>query len=47
MQEVENLLKKDPLSSLMLVTRKNRYLGLFSNQEAIQSKDSENRMAES
>ena len=47
MQEVENVLKKDPLSSLMLVTRKNRYLGLFSNQEAIQSKDSENRMAES
>lgn len=47
MQEVENLLKKGPLSSLMLVTRKNRYLGLFSNQEAIQSKDSENRMAES
>ena len=47
MQEIEDLLKKDPLSSLILVTRENRYLGLFSNQEAIRSKESENRMAES
>ena len=56
MQEIEDLLQKDPLSSLILVTRENRYLGLFSNhsgnaryrvQEAIRSKESENRMAES
>ena len=46
MQEIEDLLKKNPLSSLILVTRENRYLGLFSNQEAIRSKESENRMAE-
>ena len=46
MQEIEDLLQKDPLSSLILVTRENRYLGLFSNQEAIRSKESENRMAE-
>ena len=47
MQEIEDLLQKDPLSSLILVTRENRYLGLFSNQEVIRSKESENRMAES
>ena len=47
MQEIEDLLKKDSLSSLILVTRENRYLGLFSNQEAIRSKESENKMAES
>jgi CIC family chloride channel protein len=47
LQEVEDLLPKAPLSSLILVTRENRYLGLFSNQEAIRSKESENRMAES
>jgi len=47
MQEIEDLLQKDPLSSLILVTRENRYLGLFSNEEAIRSKASENRMAES
>ena len=47
MQEIEDLLPKAPLSSLILVTRENRYLGLFSNQEAIRSKESENRMAES
>ena len=46
MQEIEDLLKKDFLSSLILVTRENRYLGLFSNQEVIRSKESENRMAE-
>jgi CIC family chloride channel protein len=47
MQEIEDLLQKDPLSSLILVTRENRFLGLFSNEEAIRSKESENRMAES
>jgi hypothetical protein len=47
MQEIEDLLQKDPLSSLILITRENRYLGLFSNQEVIRSKESENRMAES
>jgi len=47
MQEIEDLLQKDPLSSLILVNRENRYLGLFSNQEVIRSKESENRMSES
>ena len=47
MQDIELLLKKAPLGSLILVSRNQRYLGLFTSLDAAQSQKNEDEIANS
>ena len=47
MRDIELLLKKAPLGSLILVSRNQRYLGLFTSSDAAQSQKNEDELANS
>ena len=47
MRDIELLLKKAPLGSLILVSRNQRYLGLFTSSDAAQSQKNEDEIANS
>ncbi|MDC3284728.1 chloride channel protein [Opitutales bacterium] len=47
MQDIEPLLKQAPLGSLILVSRNQRYLGLFTSSDAAQSQKNEDELANS
>jgi len=47
MQDIEPLLKEAPLGSLILVSRNQRYLGLFTSSDAVQSQKNEDELANS
>ena len=47
MQEIEPLLKEAPLSSLVLVSHNQRFLGLFTHSDAAQSQKNEDELANS
>jgi hypothetical protein len=47
MQDIEPLLKEAPLGSLILVSRNQRYLGLFTSSDATQSQKNEDELANS
>ena len=47
MQDIELLLKKAPLGSLILVSQNQRYLGLFTSSDATQSQKNEDELANS
>ena len=47
MQDIEPLLKQAPLGSLILVSRNQRYLGLFTSSDATQSQKNEDELANS
>jgi len=47
MQEVEDLLGEASTNNLVLVTKDNRYLGLFSQQESFRSQAKEEVLANS
>ena len=47
MQDIEPLLKEAPLGSLILVSRNQRYLGLFTSSDATLSQKNEDELANS
>ena len=47
MQDIEPLLKEAPLSSLVLVSHNQRFLGLFTHSDAAQSQKNEDELANS